>query len=272
MEEGFSLHEIITNEKGEVVDFNFLDANAAYERHMGMKLNDCLGKTMLQIMPHADLSQIKKYGKVALTGEPLTFEYYSKSFNKRMRVRTFCPQIGRFAAIFEDISEQKKAEDELKKISQAVDQSPVMTYITDPSGIIEYVNPKVSEITGYSKEELLGNNPRIFSSGEIEKDEYSVLWQTISSGKEWKGEFHNRKKNGEPYWVMAYLSPVFDNMENITHYIAVEEDITHRKEQYNALKIANLRFESLISGMQAGVMVEDHERRVVLDPDCRKRL
>ena len=264
MEEGFSLHEIIVDEKGDAVDFSFLEANTAYERITGMKVGECIGKTMLEIVPNADSQQIKNYGQVALTGKPLNFEYFSKTFNKHIRVRAFCPQPGRFASIFEDITEQKEAEEDLNKILQAVEQSPVMTYITDPMGLVEFVNPKVSEISGYSKEELLGKNPRIFSSGEIRNEDYSLLWQTIISGKEWKGEFHNRKKNGELYWVMASISPVFDEEGVITHFIAVEEDITHRKEQYNALKIANLRFESLISSIQAGVMVEDEQRRVVL--------
>ena len=264
MEEGFSLHEIITDGNGEAVDFSFLEANSAYERHTGMKISECIGKTMLEILPNADSQQIIKYSEVALTGKPLSFEYYSKTFNKHIRVRAFCPQPGRFASIFEDITEQKEAEEDLNKILQAVEQSPVMTYITDPMGLIEFVNPKVSEITGYLKEELIGQNPWKFSSSEIMNEDYAILWQTIKSGKDWKGEFHKRKKSGELYWVMASISPVFDEKGLITHFIAVEEDITHRKEQYTALKIANLRFESLISSIQAGVMVEDEQRRVVL--------
>jgi len=174
------------------------------------------------------------------------------------------PYIQGILANYHDITERKIAEEDLNKLSRAVEQSPVMTYITDLSGAIEYINPKVLEITGYSKEELIGQNPKMFSSGENQKKNYISLWQTISSGKEWKGEFHNRKKNGELFWVTASLSPVFNASGIITHYIAVEEDITKQKEDFEALQIANLRFESLISSMQAGVMVEDENRKVVL--------
>ena len=264
MEEGFTLNEIITDEYGNTIDFCFLEANAAYERHTGVKISDCIGKTMLGILPNADINQINNFGKVALTGEPSNFEYYSKTFNKYIRVRSYCPEYGRFASIFEDITEQKAAEEELNKISQAVEHSPVMTYITDPTGVIEYTNPKLVEISGYSREELIGKNPKIFSSGEVREDDYALLWQTISSGTEWKGEFHNRKKSGELYWVKASISPVFDNNGLITHYIAIEEDITQSKEYYSAIKISNLRFESLLSSIQAGIMVEDELRRVVL--------
>lgn len=126
-------------------------------------------------------------------------------------------------------NERKKVEEELRKLSQAVEQSPIMTYITDLSGDIEYVNPKVAEITGYTNEYLIGKNPRIFSSGEKSNIDYQNLWKTISSGKEWRGEFHNKKKNGDLFWASALISPIFDSNGEMKHYLSVEEDITERK-------------------------------------------
>ncbi len=117
MKEGFSLHQIILDGTGKAIDFRFLDANAAYEAHTGQKPSDIIGKTLLEIMPGADPGQIERYGKVALTGEPLAFEYYSKTFGKHIRVRAFSPERGRFAAIFEDISERKIAEEQLRELS-----------------------------------------------------------------------------------------------------------------------------------------------------------
>jgi PAS domain S-box-containing protein len=130
---------------------------------------------------------------------------------------------------FKDITERRKSQESLIRLSQAVEQSPVITYITNTKGIIEYANPKAFEVCGYSREELIGHNPNIFSSGSKSADEYKNLWQTISSGKEWKGEFLNKKKNGELYWVTASISPVMDVDGKINHYLAVEEDITDRK-------------------------------------------
>ena len=95
---------------------------------------------------------------------------------------------------------------------------------------IEYVNPKFVQVTGYSIEEAIGKNPRILKSGEKPAEEYKQLWDTITSGSEWQGEFHNKKKNGELSWEFAIISPITDAGGIITHFLAVKEDITHRKE------------------------------------------
>ena len=128
-----------------------------------------------------------------------------------------------------DITERKLMEDDLLKLSRAVEQSPVSIVITDAKGDIEYVNPKLTDITGYPIEDLIGKNPRIFSSGEKPKIEYKILWDTISSGSEWKGELHNKKKNGDLYWESASISPIKNEKGIITHFIAIKEDITERK-------------------------------------------
>gem|GEM_PF-1163371 len=128
-----------------------------------------------------------------------------------------------------DITERRRVEETMQKLSQAIEQSPVMTYITNTLGIIEYANPKVHEITGYSADELLGQNPRVLSSKEKPMKEYKILWETLKAGKEWIGEFHNKKKSGESYWVSSSISPVSDASGQITHYLAIQEDITQRK-------------------------------------------
>lgn len=105
-----------------------------------------------------------------------------------------------------------------------------MIVITDLAGNIEYVNPKFTQVTGYSFGEALGQNPRILKSGEMPLEGYERLWKTITSGKEWRGEFHNKKKNGEFYWESASISPVFDSEGAVISFLAVKEDITERKQ------------------------------------------
>ncbi len=112
---------------------------------------------------------------------------------------------------------------------RAVEQNPASIIITDTDGNIEYVNPKFESLTGYSREEVLGQNPRLLKSGETSSDEYENLWKTITAGKTWRGEFHNRKKNGELYWEHASISGLLDDEGKVTHYVAVKEDITERK-------------------------------------------
>ncbi|OEH85611.1 hypothetical protein BHU72_02085 [Desulfuribacillus stibiiarsenatis] len=123
----------------------------------------------------------------------------------------------------------EQAEIQLKKLTQAIEQSPVSVVITDVSGTIEYVNPKFIEVTGYTLEEAIGANPRVLKSGIQSTQYYKDMWRLLASGKEWRGEFHNRKKNGELYWEWASISPIKDNDGEITHFVAVKEDITERK-------------------------------------------
>ncbi|SHJ86210.1 PAS domain S-box-containing protein [Tangfeifania diversioriginum] len=136
-----------------------------------------------------------------------------------------------------DISERKAAQSELRKLSGAITQSPDSIVITDKDGNIEYVNPKFTQITGYKKEDVLGENPRILNSGEHPKSYYKELWDTILSGNDWHGEFLNKKKNGELYWESASISSLMNNEGEITHFVGVKEDITERKKMEQVQKI-----------------------------------
>lgn len=137
---------------------------------------------------------------------------------------------------FIDISEKKKMEQELKILYRASEQSPASIVITNVEGNIQYVNSKFETVSGYKKEEVIGKNPRVLKSGYTHETDYKNLWKTISNGKEWQGEFHNKRKNGELYWERALISPIFNSVGAITHYIAVKEDITEEKQQQLLLK------------------------------------
>ena len=135
--------------------------------------------------------------------------------------------------VIEHLTAEKRlndAEGGLLKLSHAIEQSPCTIIITNTNGKIEYINPKFTQLTGYLSEEVIGKNPSILSSGKTSPEEYKRLWNTIKSGREWRGEFCNRKKNGEIYWELASISPVKNDKGVITHFIAVKEDITRRKQ------------------------------------------
>ena len=134
-----------------------------------------------------------------------------------------------------DITKMKLFEVNFRKLYHSVDQSPVSVVITDRLGNIEFVNPAVIKSTGYSKEELLGNNPRILKSGKQNPAFYKNLWEKISSGKIWQGEFNNKRKDGSFYWEQASISPVLNERKEIINYVAVKEDITDRKILHDEL-------------------------------------
>ena len=131
-------------------------------------------------------------------------------------------------AISQDITDRKVADLNVRKFSQVIEQSPIPILITDPNGVIEYINPGFSILTGYSLKEAIGQTPRFLNSGEKTQEEYSRLWNTILSGRDWHGTFHNRKKSGELYWESAAIFPILSEQGKITHLVSVKEDITER--------------------------------------------
>jgi len=137
------------------------------------------------------------------------------------------PRLGPHAShVCADIRRERELEAELRKFSRAVEQSPSTVMITDLAGNIEYVNPKFTELTGYTLDEVRGRNPRFLKSGHTPDEEYARMWRTISSGGEWRGVLHNVKKNGERYWESALMAPIKNADGQITHYIALKKIIT----------------------------------------------
>jgi PAS domain S-box-containing protein len=155
--------------------------------------------------------------------------------------------------MMEDITERKQAEEQLRKLSRAVEQSPASIIITDLRGDIEYVNPKFTDLTGYTLAEAIGKNPRILKSGELSPEAYRDLWKTISSGRKWQGEFHNKKKNGDFFWEFASISPIVDEVGRATHFLAVKEDITLRKQTEAALRESEERLHLATSAASIGI-------------------
>jgi len=137
---------------------------------------------------------------------------------------------------YEDVTERKQMDEKVRQLSLAVEQSPVSIVITNKDGNIEYVNRKFTEVTGYSTSEAMGKNPRILKSGELPAEIYQQMWKCISAGREWRGELHNRKKNGELFWESCVISPIFNTVGDITHYLAIKEDNTERKQLEEQLR------------------------------------
>ncbi|MGK0291627.1 MAG: PAS domain S-box-containing protein, partial [bacterium] len=233
---------VITNKKGniEYVNPKFVDLT-------GFELEDVIGKNP-RVLNSGEKTKDEYKGlfQTLLAGKEWRGEFHNRKKNGESYwemasisgIIDDSGEITHFLAVKEDITARKQMELELKKLSQAVEQSPTSILITNKDGIIEYVNSKFVQFTGYSEEEVIGQNPRILKSGETTTKEYENLWSDIIAGKEWHGEFHNRKKNGELYWEYTSLSAITNEKGEILYFLGVKEDITERKKMEESLRTA----------------------------------
>ena len=146
--------------------------------------------------------------------------------------------------------ERERVAENIRKLSHAVEQSPVSVLITNVRGGIEYVNRKFTLMTGYTAEEVMGKNPRFLKSGAADDAILDDISKTVTSKGTWSGEFHLRKKSGELFWVQVGISPLINESGDITHFVAVKEDITERKRTAEALRESELRFRQLAENIQ----------------------
>jgi PAS domain S-box-containing protein len=168
-------------------------------------------------------------------------------------------------AIYQDITERRKAEHSLQLLGRAIEQSPVSTIITNNKGETTYINPKFTEVSGYKPEEIIGLKPSILKSGHHPAEFYTAMWKTISSGKEWRGELLNKRKNGELFWENVQISSLLNQKGKITHYIGVKEDITEKKTIVSDLQKAKEKAEESDRLKSAFLANMSHEIRTPLN-------
>ncbi|MDP2653055.1 MAG: PAS domain S-box protein [Candidatus Omnitrophota bacterium] len=223
----------------------FIMVNEAIARASGAPAEKMAGKTDLDFYPQDLAEHYRADDREVIASGKSKFveELFEEAGGKRKWIETIKTPIfddsGRVvgtAGIARDVTERKRIEDELRKLSQAIEQSPSSIMITDVQGKLEYVNPRFCQVTGYSSSEVLGKNPRFLKSGETSPGHYRQMWMALTSGQEWRGVFHNKRKNGELFWESAALSPIRDEKGRITHFLGIKEDISERKRMEDELQ------------------------------------
>ncbi len=174
-------------------------------------------------------------------------------------LRSASGELAGFTLVSRDRTDQVIADDMLRKLGQAVEQSPVAIIITDTEGRIEYVNERYTEVSGYRPEEVIGKKAGAMKSGLTPRETYASLWQAITAGKDWRGELCNRRKDGRLYWDSVHIVPILGASGEITHYLSIQEDISERRENEETIRLWATVFEN--SG--EAVMITGPENRII---------
>jgi PAS domain S-box-containing protein len=240
----------------------------------GYKPGERIGKYIYDMVHPDDVFIIKHVSKKLIENPELVqtviFRYKRKdgiyrTFESVAKNLLHDPAINGILITTRDITERRKIEEELRKFYFAVDQNPATVVITDKNGFIEFINPKFTELTGYTLTEVIGKKPSILKTEE-NYPLYPALWQAITTGKKWIGEFKNRKKNGEFYWEFGSISPIVDSKGEITNYIKVAEDITDRKEAEERIKKTNQELKQQNEELDAFAHTVAHDLKSPLAP------
>jgi hypothetical protein len=236
---------LIDSETGEITDIN-----KSAEKFLNVSPDKLIGTKAAEIF-----GGISKYidnasGRIKFSNLDVCEFEILKNGKPFKEVEAFCNSIQQdnkiiWELILHDITEKRKIEEKANLLKRAIEQSPVTVVVTDTNGIIEYANPVFTKVTGYSLEEAIGRKTNLLKSGRHAAEFYQNLWDTIKSGKQWSGEFLNKKKDGTLYWEDAVIFPVINRAGNITNYVAIKEDITEKKKMIRELIEAKEKAEEM---------------------------
>lgn len=258
MQHGFALHEIVTDDKGHPSDYRFLAANRTYAEISGLGAKMIVGRLVTELFPGVrqdSVDWIGLYGEVALHGAPLRLESYSKGLDKWFDVVAYRPMARQFAVLVSDISVRKKSEEKLHLAASVFANSREGIMITAPDGVIIDVNDAFTDITGYSRDEVLGQTPRVLNSGRQSKAFYAALWQDLQTKGHWYGEVWNRRKSGDVYAEMQTISTVFNADGQAQHFVSLFSDVTATKE--HAKKLQHIAHYDALTNLPNRVLLGD---------------
>ena len=256
-----SFEGIVVSRQGEVIDLNSrLAGMLGYTQTemIGMDVSKFVAPESLDtVLSHIRSGNEEPYEHMAMRKDGSVFPVEVRSKHIRSNGETL-----RLTAI-RDMTERRKMEEDLRVVWRSVEQSSASVVITDTTGTIQYVNPRFTEVSGYSAREAIGQNPRVLKSGLTSPAEYAALWAAITSGGVWRGVFCNKKKNGDLFWEEASISGVTNEKGVLTHFLAVKTDITDQKKTELALEESEKRYRDLVEHLPDGVYRSTHEGKFI---------
>jgi len=240
--------------------------NPAACKLLGYSQEELLGKHWTTIIPDDQQDRVREVNRSRAEGLSSRYELeVERKGGERLPILVSgSPRFeeGEFVgtlAVFTDISRRVRAERQMKLLSAALESAANAVLIADDAGTIEWVNAAFTELTGYTKEEVVGQNTRILRSGHHPSEFYVDLWRTIKSGKPWQGRLINRKKNGKNYIEEQTITPVMDEGDRVAHYIAIKQDVTERTNTKRVLRrqLKELKMVNALAASGAEVNSED---------------
>ena len=256
MDEMAVLHELVFGENGQPADYRLTDCNAAFIRITGISRENAVGRLASEVYGTGSAPYLEEYARAVQSNTSLHFETRFAPMDKYFMISAVPLGANRFATLSSDVTERRRSEEQvrklledsncarqallgiledqnqaqadLKRLATAIEQSAESIVVTDAKARIQYVNPAFEAVTGYSREEAIGQNPRILQSGQQDAAFYQAMWKALANGKTWQGRMVNRRKDGTLYTEDALISPVTDAAGQIVNYVAVKRDVTEQ--------------------------------------------
>ncbi len=254
MDEMAVLHELVLDETGTPIDYRLTECNAAFVRLTGISKENAVGQLASKVYGTGTAPYLEEYARTVQSNTLSRFETYYAPMDKYFLISTVPLGGRRFATLSTDITDRRRSEEQVRKLLEdsnqarlallgiledhqrtetdlkrlvtAIEQSAESIVVTDAKARIQYVNPAFTAITGFAREEALGQNPRILQSGQQDAAFYRAMWATLAAGKTWQGRLVNKRKDGTLYTEDALISPVCDAGGTVVNYVAVKRDVT----------------------------------------------